>query len=156
MKHDTITRGDTTFCRLCGKSWDVSDVAPDTCVLAAGRWSSSSGQPQQIPRGINTRLHAFLVGPDWTGVPPCLVYAFDEANAREALSTVTGIHAVELTAVPAPKMDGYCRVRTPCPSFNPADLDRAAHFHREELLAHFGVQSVSSPFKAKPKKSRKA
>lgn len=160
--HDTITRGDTVFCRLCGKSWDVSEEMPEVCIEAAtGTPPRASAQtqpsrPAQEPVAINPRLKAWLVGPDWTGVPPALVYAFDELNAREALSTITGIHPVELTAIPAPKMDEYCKMRVPCPSFNPMDLERASKLHRDDLLANFGATAVANPFKAKAKKHRKS
>ena len=138
MNHKIQTRGDTVYCGQCGRQWDIHDEMPVDCT----RPPPSFGQ-----------LHAFLVGPQSPNTNPSLVFAHGFDSAARAMTVVTGIHQQDLIVARAPAMDGYCKVRTACPSFNPADLERAAQLCADVLADYFpGATAVVSPFKHKADK----
>lgn len=135
MIHNTQTRGDTVYCNRCGCQWDTHEEAPDSC---------------NRPAATTSRLYAFLVGPQTPNTNPSLVYAYGHDSAARAMTVVTGIHEQDLMVARAPQMDGYCKVRTACPSFNPTDLERAAQLCADTLADYFpGATAVVSPFKHK-------
>lgn len=135
MIHNIQTRGDTVYCSHCGCQWDIHEEAPDSC---------------NRPAAITSRLYAFLVGPQTPNTNPSLVFAYGHDSAARAMTVVTGIHEQDLMVARAPKMDGYCKVRTACPSFNPTDLERAAQLCADVLADYFpGATAVVSPFKHK-------
>lgn len=135
MNHKIQTRGDTVYCSQCGRQWDIHDEMPVDCALPP----PSFGQ-----------LYAFLVGPQTPNTNPSLVFAHGFDSAARAMTVVTGIHEHDLMVARAPKMDGYCKVRTACPSFNPTDLERAARLCADILADQFpGATAVVSPFKHK-------
>lgn len=135
MTHNIQTRGDTVYCSHCGCQWDIHEEAPDSC---------------NRPAAITSRLYAFLVGPQTPNTNPSLVYAYGHDSAARAMTVVTGIHEQDLMVARAKQMDGYCKVRTACPSFNPTDLERAAQLCADVLADYFpGATAVVSPFKHK-------
>lgn len=135
MTHNIQTRGDTVYCSHCGRQWDIHEEAPETCTLPP----PSFGQ-----------LHAYLVSPQTPNTNPSLVFAHGFDSAARAMIVVTGIHQQDLIVARAPAMDSYCKVRTACPSFNPADLERAARLCADVLADQFpGATAVVSPFKHK-------
>ena len=135
MNHKVQTRGDTVYCSHCGRQWDIHEEEPDTCTL---------------PTPAFGHLYAFLVGPQTPNTNPSLVYAYGHDSAARAMTVVTGIHEQDLMVARALKMDGYCKVRTACPSFNPTDLERAAQLCADVLADYFpGATAVVSPFKHK-------
>lgn len=135
MIHNIQTRGDTVYCSHCGCQWDIHEEAPDSC---------------NRPAAITSRLYAFLVGPQTPNTNPSLVFAYGHDSAARAMTVVTGIHEQDLMVARAKQMDGYCKVRTACPSFNPTDLERAAQLCADVLADYFpGATAVVSPFKHK-------
>ena len=135
MTHNIQTRGDTVYCSHCGCQWDIHDEMPVDCTMPP----PSFGQ-----------LHAFLVCPQTPNTNPSLVFAHGFDSAARAMTVVTGIHQQDLIVARAPAMDGYCKVRTACPSFNPADLERAARLCADVMSDQFpGATAVVSPFKHK-------
>lgn len=135
MNHKIQTRGDTVYCSHCGRQWDIHEEAPETCTL---------------PTPAFGHLYAFLVGPQTPNTNPSLVFAYGHDSAARAMTVVTGIHEQDLMVARAKQMDGYCKVRTACPSFNPTDLGRAAQLCADVLADYFpGATAVVSPFKHK-------
>ena len=135
MIHNIQTHGDTVYCSHCGCQWDIHEEAPDSC---------------NRPAAITSHLYAFLVGPQTPNTDPSLVYAYGHDSAARAMTVVTGIHEQDLMVARAKPMDGYCKVRTACPSFNPTDLERAAKLCADVLADYFpGATAVVSPFKHK-------
>lgn len=135
MNHKIQTRGDTVYCSQCGCQWDLHDEVPEECSL---------------PTPSFGRLYAFLVGPQTPHTSPSLVFAYGHDSAARAMTVVTGIHQQDLIVARAPPMDSYCKVRTACPSFNPADLERASRICADVLADQFpGATAVVSPFKHK-------
>ena len=135
MNHKIQTRGDTVYCSHCGCQWDIHEEAPDSC---------------NRPAATTSHLYAFLVGPQTPNTNPSLVFAYGHDSAARAMTVVTGIHEQDLMVARAKQMDGYCKVRTACPSFNPTDLERASQLCADVLADYFpGATAVVSPFKHK-------
>lgn len=145
--HKLTYRGQDVYCVICGRQWSLDEVAPEQCATPAATLPAA-------PAGgvaINHRLIAFLVGPQGEGHPAVLVYALSPGGARCVLSTITGIHVDDLVAARAESMDRFCRVRHPCPSFNPLDLRRAEKLCADTLVDVFNTQQVVNPFHYKSK-----
>lgn len=146
--HKLTYHGQDVFCVICGQQWSIDEVAPDKCAIPAAVLPAAAPSKAVV---IDHRLRAYLTGPKGAGRPAVLVFAMSEDGATDILSTVTGIHGDDLTAARAERMDGFCRVLHPCPSFNPMDLQRAEDLCADILESVFGTTRVVNPFHYKSK-----
>lgn len=141
MDHIVRVGGQDAFCQKCGKTWALDETPP------ACEPPRQSG-PQQSP------LVAFLVGPRSPGANPSLVFAYDPASAKAAMTTASGIHKDDLHAVRSPQVDDYAEsIWYPCPALFPDSLTAAWCRCGALITEHFpGATSIRNPFKPSTRK----